>query len=149
MRSLLRFAAMLRSSPRRRASSGVGVGGGVNLTVGFGDGVGLVVGEVVPEVLEVGSLATFDEGFGGGTVEAEVPDAGVIVDWLPAGDAGEEGVHEDEFFYFRGIQGGVGVGNHEPDVVAYDFCLLDSKGFGEVVDSDGGVFHVGAVGGSV
>ena len=53
--------------------SGARVSGGVDLAVGFGDGVVLVVGEVVPEVLEVGSFAAFDEGFGSGAVEAEVP----------------------------------------------------------------------------
>ena len=30
--------------------------------------------------------------------------------------------------------------------MAYDFRLLNSEGFGEVVDADGGVLHVGAVG---
>ena len=109
--------------------SGARVSGGVDLTVWFWDGVGLVIGEVVPEVLEVSSLAAFDEGFGGGAVEAEVPVVWVVVDGFPALDTGEEGVHEDELFDLGGIHCGVGVGDHETDVVAYYFCLLDSEGF--------------------
>jgi hypothetical protein len=38
----------------------------------------LVGGEIVPEIIEVGTLATLNQGFGGRPVEAEMPYAGLL-----------------------------------------------------------------------
>lgn len=121
-----------------RTSVGRGVGGAIRL----GDRARLVGGEVVPEVLEVGPLTSLHEGLGRRTVEAEVPDAGVVVDRPPSRDAREERVHQHELLDLGRELRGVRVGDHQPDVVADDARSLDAQGPGEGVNDDGRALHV-------
>src|SRR5262249_43694212 len=81
----------------------------VGLPVRLGHRAGPVRREVVPEMLEVSSLAPRDQFLRRRAVEAEVPDPRVVVDRLPAGDAGQESVHEDELLGLPGVLRGVGV----------------------------------------
>ena len=76
--------------------------------------------------LAAGSAAA-DQGFRRRTTEAEVPDARVVVDRLPALDAGQKGVHQDEPLDLRRELRGIGIGHHQPDVMADDPRFLDPE----------------------
>jgi hypothetical protein len=77
-----------------------------------------------------------------------VPDVGRVVDVLPPIDAGKEGVHQREPLHFLRKLGGIGVGDHQPDVVADHACLRHPKRLRKGVNADGRRLHVEAVGGN-
>jgi len=130
-----------------RTSGDVFATRGIGDTIGFRDGMGFVGGEVVPEVFIVDAFPSLNQGFRCGAVETEMPDAGIVVDVFPAGDAGEKGVHDNELFDFGWELGGVGIGDHQANVVTDDAGFFDAERFGESVNAGGGRFHVETVGG--
>src|SRR2546423_9184175 len=87
----------------------------VGFAIRFRNRMSLGGRKVIPEIVEVGPLATLNQGFGGWPVEAEMPDAGIVVNGLPPTHAGEESVHQDELRHFRRELRGVSVGHHETD----------------------------------
>ena len=97
-------------------------------------------------MLEVGPLTTANKGFRRGPVEAEVPDRRIVVDRLPAFDAGQKRVHEhqpvDVVWELRGVR----VGDHQSDVVSDDGRLVHTEAFHERMQAGGGVCHVQAIG---
>src|ERR1700730_14691476 len=105
----------------------------------------LVGGKVIPKIIEVDPLAALDQGFGSWPVEAEMPNSGVIVDGLPTTDAWQERVHQNELSHFRGELSGIGVGDHQADVVPDDFSLLYAQRLREIVNADSRTLHVEAV----
>src|SRR5262249_15522055 len=109
---------------------------------------GLVSGEIVPEVLEVHSLTTANERLRRWTVEPEVPDGGIVVDRLPAFHARQKRVHEHELVDVVRELRGVGVRDHQPDVVTDDGRLPESQLLDQRVDTSGGMRHIQSVGGN-
>src|SRR6266436_10030073 len=109
----------------------------------------LVGCEVVPEIIEVSTLAALNQGFWGRPVEAEMPYVGVVVDRLPPRDAWQESIHQNEFRDFRRKLRGVGVGDHEADVVAHDLSFLHSERLSEIMNADGCTLHVQTMGGDI
>ena len=101
-------------------AAGRGIGGGVELAIRFRDRVRRVGGEVVPEVLEVDALAAGDQLQRRLAVEVEVPEVAQQPDALPVADAGQERVHQHDPLDLGRILRGVGVGDHQADVVADD-----------------------------
>src|SRR5579871_527713 len=106
----------------------------------------LVGREVVPEIVEVDTLATLNQGFGGRAIEAEVPYGGVVVNRLPTLYAGKESIHQDELRHLGRKLCSVGVSNHETDVMSHDLRLLHAERLSKVVNTDGGILHVKTVG---
>ena len=94
-----------------------------------------VCGKVVPKVLEICALAALNQRFGSRTVKAEVPEVGVVVNCPPPSYAREEGIHHNQFFHLGRKLRGVGVSDHEADVVANDFCFLDTERAGQRMNS--------------
>ncbi len=82
-----------------------------------------VGGEVVPEVLKVGTLAAPHQLFGRVAIEVEVPLVAQQPDLLPVAHAGQERVHQRDAFHFVRVLRGVGVGHHQADIVADDIDL--------------------------
>jgi hypothetical protein len=105
------------------------------------DRVGLVGREVIPVVLEVDALAAVHQCFRYGAVEAEVPHAGVVVVGLPTGYAWKKCVHQHELFGLGRELRGVGVGDHESDIVPYDGRLLYIERLCEVMDAASRPLH--------
>ena len=89
--------------------------------------MGFIGGEVIPVMLEVGALASTHQGFRRGAVEPKMPDGGIGIDILPAGDAGEKGVQQRKLFRFRRKLRGIGVGHHQTDIVADNSGLPDAQ----------------------
>ena len=107
--------------------SGLGVLRGVELSRGlFGLG-GWGGAEVVPDAVEVDALATLDETLFVGAPVGEVPEAVVFDDFVPGWDAGDRGVHDDESLDFIGVECGVGVGDHDADVVRDDEGAVEAE----------------------
>ena len=75
-------------------------------------------------------------------MKAEVPKIRIVVVRLPAFDAGQKRVHDNQLFDLGRIHGGVGVCNHKSDVVSDHSRLFNLERLGQGVDADGGVFHV-------
>src|SRR5580704_7585382 len=108
-----------------------------------------VGGEVIPKIVEVGAFATSNQSFGRRAIEAEMPNAGVVVNWLPTTHARQESIHQDELRHLRRKLGSIGIGDHKTDVMPNDFCFLNAKRFGQRMNTDGGTLHVQTVGGNV
>src|ERR1700676_3262762 len=125
------------------------VGSCIGFAIRFRNRMSLVGREVVPEIVEVGTLATLNQGLGGRTIEAEVPYGRVVVTRLPTLDAGKESIHQDELRHLGRKLRSIGVGNHETDVMSHDLGLLHSERLGKVMNTDGGILHVQTVGGDV
>src|SRR6266566_5093089 len=66
----------------------------IDSAVGLGYRVFWIRSEVVPEVLEVGPLATLDQRQRHVAIEVEVPEVAHQPDLLPVADAGQEGIHQ-------------------------------------------------------
>src|SRR5206468_12878909 len=89
------------------------------------------------EVLEVDPLAPLDQCQRHGTVEVKVPEIAQQPDVLPGADARQEGVHQyDTLGCLRKLRG-VGVRDHQADVVADDADVIESQRRGQGVDVDG------------
>ncbi len=125
---------------------GLGVLGGVKGAGGF---VGLpgVAGEVVPDAVEVDALAAGDEAVLVRALEREVPEAMVLDDVVPRGNAGDGSVHDDEALDLVGIEGGVGVRDHDADIVLADAGAVVTEGGDDGADVGGLGFLVVAGGG--
>ena len=78
-----------------------------------------------------------------------MPDVGIVVDGFPTGHAGEEGIHQNKFRDFRRELRGVGVGDHQANVVPHNFSFLHAKRLNQIMNADGGALHVEAAGGNV
>ena len=102
-------------------------------------------GEVVPEIVEVNPLSPPDERLRRRTVEAKMPDAGIVVDGFPSGDTGEERVHDHELCGFGGIHCRVGVSDHQADIVPDHLRLLKTKRRHQRVDADSRRLHIQTV----
>ena len=61
----------------------------------------LVGCEVIPEILEGCTLATSNQSLGGRPIEAEMPNAGVVVNRLPTTHPREESIQQDEIRHLR------------------------------------------------
>ena len=99
-------------------------------------------GEVVPEMLEVSSLATLDQRERHFTVEVEVPQIAHQPDIFPIADAGQEGVHQHQPVRLLRELRGVSVSHHQSDVVADHLGALESERHDESVDVHSHVFLV-------
>ena len=78
-------------------------------------------------MLEVRPLPASDQRLWRRPVEPEVPDGWMVVDRLPPFDAGQERVHEHELVDVGRELCGVGVGDHQPDVVTHDSGLAQTE----------------------
>ena len=54
----------------------------------------------------------------------EVPQVAQQPDLGPVADAGQEGIHQNDAFHFPGVLRGVGVGDHQANVMTDDFDLV-------------------------
>src|SRR5260370_39473906 len=122
------------------------VGGCIGFSIRFRNRMSLVGRKVVPEIVEVSTLATLNQGFGGRTIKAEVPYGRVVVDRLPTLYAGKESIHQDELRHLGRKLCGVGVGNHETDVMSHDLGLLHAERLSTAVNTDGRILHAKTVG---
>ena len=111
--------------------------------VGWGTGA-----EVVPDAVEIDALAALDEALFVGAPEGEVPEAVVFDDVVPGGDAGEGSVHDDEALDFVGVERGVGVGDHDADVVRDDEGAVEAEGGDDGANVGGLCLLVVAAGGA-
>src|SRR5580700_4388093 len=122
------------------------IGSHIGFSIRFRNRMSLVGRKVVPEIVEVGALATLNQGFGGRTIEAEVPYGGIVVNRLPTLYAGKESVHQDELHHLDRKLCSIGVGNHETDVMSHDLGLRHTERLSKVVNTDGGILHVKTAG---
>src|SRR5207244_8498957 len=108
----------------------------------FRNRMSLVGCEVIPEIVEVGALTALNQSFGSRPVEAEMPYARVVVNGLPTTHAGEESIHKDEFGHLRRELRGVGIDDHQTDIVSHNLSFLHAQRLSQVMNADGGTFHV-------
>ena len=101
--------------------------------------------EVVPEMLEVDALASLHKRFGRWSIEAEMPDAGIVVNCFPSLDARKEGIHEDKFASLRRELRRICVGNHQSDIVPNHLRLPDAQRSGQSVNADRRRSHIEAI----
>lgn len=127
--------------------SGFGVLGGVELSRGF-VGLGGAGAEVVPDAVEVDALAALYEAVFVGTPEGEVPEPVVFDDVVPGRDAGEGRVHDDEAVDLVGVEGGIGVGDHDADVMRDDEGVVEAEGGDDGANVGCLSFFVAAAGGA-
>ncbi len=123
-----------KTSKPARMAPGWCIGLRIELAVALGDRLLGVGGEIVPEVLEVDALAAVDQLERRLAVEVEVPEVAQQPDVRPVADAGQERVHQHDAVDLGGILRGVGVGDHQPDVVTGDAHMLVAERGGERVD---------------
>jgi hypothetical protein len=71
-----------------------------------------------------------------------MPEVRIVVDRSPLPHAGEEGVHHDELRHLGGKLRGVGIGDHQADVMPHDRRLLDAQRADEAMDAAGSGLHV-------
>ncbi len=90
-------------------------------------------------------FAAFDERFRRRTVKSKLPQIVVVIRELPSLNTGKESVHNDEFLDFCGELRGIGVSNHQTDVVADNASLRNTDRFRERMNANGRCFHVAAV----
>ena len=83
--------------------------------------------EIVPVVFEIRPFASAHQCFRSRTVKTEVPDAGVVINALPSGNAWEKRIHHYELFYFGRELRGVRIGDHQPDIVSDNSRLLNTE----------------------
>src|SRR5260221_6159224 len=105
----------------------------------------LVSRKVVPEVFEVNALSALDQRFRRWTIETEVPDSRIIVYGVPLAYAGKKGVHHHKLRCLRGKLRGIGISDHQTDIVSHDLCFLDSERARQRMNSDWGSLHVQTV----
>src|ERR1700727_1744212 len=105
-------------------ASGARVGCGVGFAIGLRNGMILVGGEVIPEIVEVGALASFNQGFGRWTVEAKMPYPRVVVNVLPTSYARQESIHQHQLRDFGREVGRMGVSNYYSDFGPHNFAFL-------------------------
>ena len=74
-----------------------------------------------------------------------MPDVRIVINGFPAGHAGEERIHQNEFRYFRGELRGVSIGDHQPDIVSHDLGPLHAERLRKIVNANGGALHIQAV----
>src|SRR5205823_1923052 len=97
--------------------------------VGLGGGGGA---EVIPDAVEINSLAALDEVLYVGAPVGEVRQAVVFDDFVTGCYAGDRGVHDNESHDFIGVECGIGVGNHDADI------MRDNNGTVEAESRDNG-----------
>ena len=112
---LLEGAEHLEACPH---GAGLRIGCRIELPVGLGNRAGGIGREVVPEMLEVDALPTVDERQRRLAVEVEMPQVPQQPDACPIAHAGKKRVHQHDAVDFGRILGGIGVGHHQPDIVA-------------------------------
>ena len=94
-------------------------------------------GEIVPEMLEIDAFAALDQRQRRLAVEVEMPEVAQQPDLRPVADAGQERIHQRDAADVRRILGGIGIGDHQPDVVAGDADIPQAKRHGKRVDVRG------------
>jgi hypothetical protein len=82
-------------------------------------------------------------------VKPEVPQIVVVICELPSGNTRKEGVHDNELLDFCGELRGIGVGNHEADVVANNTGVRNADRFRERMNANGRCLHVAAILGNI
>ena len=100
-------------------------------------------------MFEVRSLAPADEGFRRGSIESKVPTSRIVVDRLPSRYARQECIHQYELLHLRRKLGGVGIGDHQPDVMSHYDCFGDTQAPDERMDANRGMRHVEPVHGNI
>src|SRR2546422_7067461 len=96
------------------------VGRRVETAIALRDRVRRIGGEVVPKVLQVGSLSTPHQGQRRLAVKMEMPEIPEEPHALPVPHAWNEGVHQHHAFCFLRVQRRVGVRRHQADVMPDD-----------------------------
>ena len=91
---------------------------GIELAIRLGDGFGGIGGEIVPEMIEIDPLAAGDQRQRRLAEEMEMPEIAQQEDVIPFADAGQEGFHQHETIDLGGILRRIGIGDHQPDIVA-------------------------------
>ena len=71
-----------------------------------------------------------------------MPDARVVVDALPSGNARKKRIHHDELLHFRWELCGVAIGDHQPYVVTDDSRLCDTEQLGKRMNTDRSGLHI-------
>ena len=74
-----------------------------------------------------------------------MPGIRIIVDRFPSGNAGKKRIHHRELLSFARELRGVGVRDHQPDVVSHHARLVDLQGTNQVMDLLRRGDHVGLV----
>src|SRR5712692_1769266 len=90
------FGCLLKGDeigPPRAHSSWTRIGRRIGYAIGFWNRMDFIGSEVVPELFKVYTLASAHQRFWSRTIKTEVPDAGVVINVLPSGNAGEKGIH--------------------------------------------------------
>src|SRR5260370_12558392 len=98
----------------------------VGFTIRFRNRACFVCGEVVPEVFEKNALASLNQLFRSRSVEAEMPEAGVIVDGLPSTHARQKGIHDDQLFHFSRKLRRIPASNHPTNIMPNHPTFLNS-----------------------
>src|SRR5258706_13739434 len=109
----------------------------IRLSSRFRNGMSLVGSEVIPEIVEVGALATLHQRFRRRSVKTEMPYAGVVVDALPTSHARKESIHQHKLRNLRRKLRGVGIGDHQANVVSHYLGFLHAQRLGEIMNADG------------
>jgi hypothetical protein len=131
------FGVLLEGAERlepRPHAAGLGIGGRVEPAIRLGDGMGRIGREVVPEMLEIDALAALDQREGCLSVEVEMPKVPEEPDALPIAHAGQKRVHQGNPVDIGRMLGGVGIGDHQPDVMTHDRDAPVPERCGEGVD---------------
>ncbi len=134
-------------SEARAHGAGFGVLGGVELSRRF---VGLcgTGAEVIPDAVEIDALAALHETLFLRTPEGEVPELVVFYDVVPGGDARQRSVHDDQTLDLIGVERGVGVSDHDADVVRDDKGAVKAEGGDDSANVGGLCLLVVAAGGA-
>src|SRR5208282_6715409 len=96
-------------SPSRMHAARPRVGRHVSLPIRLWNRMILVGCEVIPEIVEIDTLATLHQSFGGWPVEAEVPNVGVVINRLPSLHTRKESIHQDKLRHLRRKLRGIGI----------------------------------------
>ena len=86
--------------------------------------------------LEVDPLAPLNQGQGHLAIEVEVPEIAEQPDVLPVADARQEGVHQHRARGRLRELGGIGIRDHQADVVTDNADAIESQRVGQLVDVD-------------
>src|SRR5712664_4140197 len=78
-----------------------------------------------------------------------MPEAWVVVDRFPLTYAGEKCIHHNKLFHFGRELRGVGIGDHEADVVPNHPGFLDAERPGKRMNADRRSLHVQTVRGDL
>src|SRR5207245_2857547 len=96
-----------------------------------------VGGKTIPEVVKVDALSPAYQRFRCRTVETKVPNARVVVHSQPSFDARQKCVEQRQFLSFRLKLRGIGISDHQPDVMSYHAGLSYPERLREIMNTNG------------